>query len=571
MKLSWLKLFKSETQDLQKAPVEYITDPQETHKKISRLNETYPIINKVTLPNGLIYQQHSKSDFMGPVHVHHLYHPNEENPLAEVITRPDEENHMNHKVSYSQVSPNHKGMGLGKQAYLAALVHGKGVGRLLSDNELSRNAHKMWTSLKGIPGLGGKIGSYVTQKMYDKGVSPAKYASAHQDQHQVFVKQKSALNHEAMFPPVNIGGVKETKLAASEDNNLKKAIHPSDFKKVKASHDKGASMAVDALSHVANHPAHEGFLKHIVNPGEHVKARKIARGSMGIASKMIHDAKSYKDEEGNKVTLAKPATYMTKPYFGHMESATKSYTKSPIKGWATLATKDLLHAANMGHMAEDVQAHVLNGVPVTVHKFSENHEPHVNDYQKIHPLDAQKISVMDFLTGNNDRHSGNIMVSKEQVTDPVWGHTTHTPLLIDHERNFQYHRTQQNKFGAMDHSSTDTPANFYHDSTGVRNLLSKEAVQHPEGYADDLHSWWNESAPKVKAAFDQNIQHIKDPALRSHIENNFNQRMAHLDEHLINGNYYDMFRRKMDKNYDPVPVIEGIKPIAMPKVKVRSA
>lgn len=566
-KAEYKKLAASE--DLKKAPVEYVTDPQDTHKKIPRLNDSYKLINKVTLPNGLIYQQHEKSDYMGPVHVHHLYHPNESNPVAEVITRPDEDSPMNHSVHYSQVSPDHKGKGLGKQAYLAALVHGKGVGRLISDKSLSQNAHKAWVGFKGIKGLGGKIGKYITQKEIIAG-NIGKYDTAAEDTHQVFVKNKKDLDHNAMFPPVS--GVGE-KMAASEnvDSDLKKSIHPNDFKKIKTSHDKGASMAVDALSHIAKHPAHENFLNHIVNPAESVKARKIARGSMGVASKMIHDAKSYKDEEGNKITLAQPATYMTKPYFGHMESATKSYTKTPTKGWATLATKDLLHAADMGHMAEDVQAHLLNGVPVTVHKFSETHEPHINDYQKIHPLDAQKIAVMDFLTGNNDRHSGNIMVSKEQVTDPVWGHTTHTPLLIDHERNFQYHRTQQNKFGGMDHTSTDTPANFYHNSMGVRNLLSKEARQHPEEYADDLHHWWNESAPKVKEAFNQNIQHIKDPVLRSHIENNFNQRMAHLDEHLINGNYYDMFRLKHDRNYNQVPVIEGIKPMAMPKVKVRSA
>lgn len=227
-KINLKTLQRSEDGNLKKAPVEYITDPQETHKKIAALNETYPLINKVNLPNGLVYQQHTKNDYMGPVHVHHLYHPNEKNPIAEVITRPDPDNEMNHKVSYSQVSPDHKGKGLGKQAYLAALIHGKGVGRLLSDNELSRNAHKMWTSLKGVSGLGGKIGSYVTHKMYDKGVSPAKYAQAHQDQHQVFVKNKKALDHNALFPSVDIGdGVKETKLAASEDLNKSKTFKTS--------------------------------------------------------------------------------------------------------------------------------------------------------------------------------------------------------------------------------------------------------------------------------------------------------------------------------------------------------
>lgn len=655
----------SKSEDLKKAPVEYVTDPSETHKKIPALNETYPVINRVQLPNGLIYQQHAKNEIMGTVHVHHLYHPNEKNPVAEVITRPDPENEMNHKVSYSQVSPDHKGKGLGKQAYLAALVFGKGVGRLLSDNELSRNAHKMWTSLKGISGLGGKIGSYVTHKMYDKGVSPAKYAQAHQDQHQVFVKNKKALDHNAMFPAVDIGdGVKETKLAASEDlkksrtfktsvqsvspsiglerlkqikqdnyvgaggkdydpeelhqrmfeiqekqaakqklfpeqesekthgdieqmappmpgkkmfgkSELEKAIAPKDFSKIKVSHNRGFTPTIDFKSHIKSHPAHEGYLNHIVNSPDVVKNRLDRSG--GIATKMIHDVRpqessqqmGFEDQETPKVEAA---TYMTKPYFAHAESSTKSYSKHPIKGWATLTTKDLLHAADMGHMAEDVQAHVHNGVPVTVHKFSEEHEPFIGPSQQIHPLDAQKIAVMDFLTGNNDRHGGNIMVSKNSYEDKDRGQQYNSPLLIDHERNFQYNRAQSNKFGKYNPSSRETPANFLHDNFALNQMTDSSDRSHPEEQGDDLHAWWKNAAPKVKEAFNKNIEHIKDPALRSHIENNFNQRMAHLQENLIDGNYYDMFRMKRaPSGYGRVTMVDGIRPIQMKRSKVQSA
>lgn len=883
------------TESLIKAPVEYTPDPQDTHKKIPALNDTYPVINKVNLPNGLIYQQHTKNDYMGPVHVHHLYHPNEKNPVAEVITRPDPENEMNHQVSYSQVSPEHKGKGLGKQAYLAALVHGKGVGRLVSDNDVSQNAHKLWGQFKNVKGLGGKIGKYVTQRMYDKGVSDSDYARAHQDQHQVFIKQKSALDHNAMFPPVEMGGqeklaaseslekdqptlkfpkVKDVptrtdvemysipegrtksanrkkeiaaragtnrarlgyeemsgkklpqasydkdvankkkliseiansrdkkgvmagvvatpgsggkafknrsigyysesqpryiqqheaahltlqhiadkhgenarrkvvdhllahfhpddvnamarklgggsysqsnhlseevlnflhdlphkdektkahyaahgvdenrvkagwkrasqyarekitpewladegsevnsireqskglrptdltlknpgKLAASEDikkslnrktgvsgvsenigldrlkqikqdnyvgaggkdyspdelhqrmfeiqdkqaakqklfpeqesekthgsfeemappmmpkvkkfeisdaivkgsarNELKKAIDPKDFKKIQTSHQKGFSPVVDSASHIKDHPAHENFVNHIVN-GPSVYKSKGKRGiEAGIATKNIHHLDSYHDEEGGgNISLANPESYMTKPYHGHLESATKSYVKHPIKGWATLTKKNLLHAAGMGHMTEDVQAHNMNGVPVTVHKFSDQHEPVVSTYQQISPVDAGKIAVMDFLTGNNDRHIGNIMVSKEKNEQGF-----HDPLLIDHERSFQYEKSLHNKFD-KERNTPDSVYGHLNGSSGLAFVSSSHKPVHFQEAGEELHDWWGQHAPQIKQAFQENIRHIKDPHLKSHIENNFNARMDHLDEHLTHGNYY---------------------------------
>lgn len=890
-----------EKTSLTKAPVEYMPDPRDTHKKIPALNDTYPVINKVNLPNGLIYQQHTKSDYMGPVHVHHLYHPDEKNPVAEVITRPDPDNEMNHQVSYSQVSPEHKGKGLGKQAYLAALVHGKGVGRLVSDNEVSQNAHKLWGHFKNVKGLGGKIGKYVTQKMYDKGVSDADYANAHQDQHQVFIKQKSALDHNAMFPPIegsgqeklaaseplekdqpalkfpkvknvptrtdvelysipegrtksanrkkeiaaragtnrarlgyeevsgkklpqssydkdvankkkliseiansrdkkgvsagvvstpgmggksfkgrSIGYYSETnpryvqqheaahltlqhiadkhgenarrkvvdhllahfhpddvsamarklsgpggsysqsnaiaeevlnflhdlphkdekakahyavhgvdenrvkagwkrasqyarekitpewladegsdvnsireqskglrptdltlknpgKLAASEGlnkslnrktvvsgvppnigldrlkqikqdnyvgaggkdyspdelhqrmfeiqdkqaakqklfpeqesekthgsfeemappmmpkvkkfeisdaivkgsarNELKKAIDPKDFKKIQTSHQKGFSPVVDSASHIKDHPAHENFINHIVN-GRNVYKNKAGRGSSsGIATKNIHHLDSYHDEEGGgNISLANPESYMAKPYHGHLESATKSYVKHPIKGWATLTKKNLLHAAGMGHMTEDVQAHNVNGVPVTVHKFSEQHEPVVSTHQQISPVDAGKVAVMDFLTGNNDRHTGNIMISKEKNEQGF-----HDPLLIDHERSFQYEKSLHNKFD-KERSTPDSVYGHLKGSNGLAFVSSSHKPVHFQEAGEELHDWWGQHGPKIRQAFQENIRHIKDPHLKSHIENNFNARMDHLDEHLTYGNYYDILQ-----------------------------
>ena len=88
MKLSWLNTLLSQGQqkaneevDLQKAPVEYTPDHDHFEKKIPA--SKHPVISKVQLPNGLIYQQHERPQgVLGPSHIHHLYHPDHENPVA---------------------------------------------------------------------------------------------------------------------------------------------------------------------------------------------------------------------------------------------------------------------------------------------------------------------------------------------------------------------------------------------------------------------------------------------------------------------------------------------------------
>ena len=105
--------------------------------------------------------------------------------------------------------------------------------------------------------------------------------------------------------------------------------------------------------------------------------------------------------------------------------------KNSTKGWASLATRKLFEAADMGDVCEDVRPHTHKGVPLVVSQYHPWATSGRNNYDM--PTDDAQIAVMDFLTNNQDRHSGNIMAVDGR------------PLAIDHERNFQYF---DNKFGS---------------------------------------------------------------------------------------------------------------------------
>jgi hypothetical protein len=347
---------------------------------------------------------------------------------------------------------------------------------------------------------------------------------------------------------------KSWQAASAKDNregrSLDKAIDPNSFKKIKNSHDKVKSPIVDNNAHGANHPmTDEHFLDHIVKSPQIFKDQSKSY-TKGISSKNIFDIKSYKDEEGQNVTLAKPKTFMIKPYYGHLESSTKTYTKNPIKGWATLTTKNLLHAADMGHMAEDVSYYEHQGVPVTVHKFNHDYVDLPSSEGKAHPLDIQKIAIMDYLTNNVDRHANNIMLSKDKF--PVHRDDKSNsqkegfsrPLLIDHERNFQYNRGIRNKFGKNDPTKNKDAISDYLWNSSLGSIASKFEPYEMHEHADDLADWWNNNSKKIEETFDKNLAHIKDEGLKNHIASNFKQRMKSVHDVFNNENYYEMFSPK---------------------------
>jgi hypothetical protein len=200
---------------LHKAPIEYSPEPNgiSTHP-IKNPNENWTQIHQQELPNGLVYKQFKRDDAFE----HHIVDPSTNASVSVLHTRavghPDYSRPQEHKITWSQTDPSQKGKGLGRQAYLAALVHGKGVTQLNSGTELSLKGHQAWSGLKNVSGLKVNLSPYATDNVAQLDLEA--YNRAASQHHTMRIANPQELNHESMFPKVSLGQ-KEEKLASSEE------------------------------------------------------------------------------------------------------------------------------------------------------------------------------------------------------------------------------------------------------------------------------------------------------------------------------------------------------------------
>lgn len=319
--------------------------------------------------------------------------------------------------------------------------------------------------------------------------------------------------------------------------SLIKAAHPSDLKKIANKTNPKAQEIVDAAPHAVHAPdqSYVDFLNH-----PKVQKGLGSKDVGGISAKMVHKV-------GDD-------TYMAKPYHKRIESATRNMNPHPISGWSTMATKNLFHAAGIGHLCEDVSFHEHNGVPMTVHKFAKDAQqiadPNYNSTFK-HRIknsdieaEAKKIAVMDFLTNNVDRHGGNVMFR------PNKDGTAYNLLAIDHERGFQYNQPASIRYRG---SPAETPR-AYLRHTGLSDAApfhswmdDEEASYMPEGHT--TKDWWKANRDNIVNSFNKDIESIKDPHLKKHIHTNFMRRVDWLDE-FSHPDHYSFF----SQHNNPTPV-----------------
>jgi hypothetical protein len=305
--------------------------------------------------------------------------------------------------------------------------------------------------------------------------------------------------------------------------SLVKAAHPSDLKKMvnKTNHD--AKEIVDAAPHAVHAPDQE-YVNFLNDPK--VQKGLGSKDVGGISAKMVHKV-------GDE-------TYMAKPYYKKVESAARAINPHPISGWASIATKNLYNAANIGHLCEDVSFHEHNGIPMTVHKFAKNaHEVGDPGYEytfqnriKNPNIEAQgkKIAIMDFLTNNLDRHTSNIMFHpNEKKTD-------HNLLAIDHERSFQYNKG----WGILEprYAVNERPRSYFNHSLGLKPFSISDETDLPEHQT--TKAWWRANKDNISNSFNKDIESIKDPYLKNHIKTNFTKRWEWLNEH-SNPDHFDFF------------------------------
>ena len=476
-------------------------------------DQDYTHLKSVKLPNGLEYRKFKQKRSLPESQrlVHALYDPKQPwEPLAYMETAHEEDasqkaGYHPHAVKWSEVSPEHRGKGLGRQLYLATLVHG--THKLTSDDRISPDAHKMWTSFKNTPGLGGKISMYPqnNELLFSPGLTDK--AS---ERHRVFIRDATKLDHNKMFPPVNLAP--KEKLAASEDTEqwLLKAIDDKAWKRINDKHNKAvvdAKSVVDDVGHIKSFKnTHKQYAKEILDSPDKIPAEK-HNPDLGVSAKVIHQMPMDTDDHHDR--------YMAKPYHAPNERWATKWGKHPIKGWASLTTRKLFDAADMSDNCEDIAAHWHKGVPIVVSKFHPEAQE-TYDHPDLFPTDLAKIGILDFLTNNQDRHRGNMM------------HINGIPLAIDHERNFQY-------FGAKPgfEPGSITPQHAlqqfgYEDARQISNMAQNGSL------SDHLVDWWGKTGHNIKKEMQKNLKYIKDPAIKRHIEDNFNKRWDWVHDHMQN-------------------------------------
>lgn len=337
-----------------------------------------------------------------------------------------------------------------------------------------------------------------------------------------------------------------------EKNSFAMAIKTYDWNQIDRAHDKTGHKTVDHTSHMSTHPAPDHY-KAMLEEEESYPSETLPGIGGGLSTKVVHDIPVDEFSPVKRV--------MTKPYHADLKSVNRTWISNPIRGWATMATRALFDAAGIGHASEEVAVHEHQGVPVTVHSFADGHDT-ITDLtnESSHtgspiqrypdPLQIYQIAVMDFLTGNIDRHGFNLMVGREQDKN---GH--HPLLAIDHENGFQYQKGLAEIGGeesdprrperAIGGRKADKPYDYMHLSSGMHQA-------HRAGYDngwEDFHEWWVENAESIKEAFDAQLALIKDKRINEHVQRNFNMRFNLIqrwagDEDEANHQEMDLFSKE---------------------------
>lgn len=337
--------------------------------------------------------------------------------------------------------------------------------------------------------------------------------------------------------------------------NMAKSIKNADWSKLVRRHMPSNSSVVDHSMHVEASPK-SGHLDAVIS---HPEAQKpIPSKDMGISQKLIYNVP-------DKGGVPHHNQVMVKPYHKKLESKTKAYANLPITGWSTMATKGLYNASGIGHLAEDVHTNEHEGVPLTVHHFAKDFVPVadlVSSQQimqgrrgishSVDPLQYGQIAMMDYLTNNNDRHGANLMINPTTTDERGY-----SPILgIDHERSFQYNMTNQaahNKWKVYPPSVTkyhkhDHPSNYSnHFSSAMHYLV------HPNDRAfgaEGLQEWWKSNHQNIRNEMDKHLFALKDPAVRKHVAENFEQRYNAINQWASNPEVSDPFAE--DSNFPAV-------------------
>ena len=279
---------------------------------------------------------------------------------------------------------------------------------------------------------------------------------------------------------------------------LAKATSHDDFTSVVKDRDPVGPTLVDHRTQMGIHPPEmspsiEKYQQNVIDgPENHHVPSRLA----GITGKAVYEVGDQK--------------YLLKPYHGYAPQQTH-----PIQGWAEMTNQALYHAAGIGHLHQKVHVSEHNMAPdmpaepaLVIHM--EKAEPLATlrrpSYSDKDREDARRISFMDFVTDNADRHGYNLLKKNDGGL-----------LAIDHGRSFLYDPSTS---GAWEFAR-------YRMGGATNRVISSDKDQYQE-----TGNWWRNVHPRVREAFKAQVANIKDPKLRDHMQRNFDERADWLEKNL---------------------------------------
>ncbi len=245
---------------------------------------------------------------------------------------------------------------------------------------------------------------------------------------------------------------------------------------------------VDHMPHMNLKADHAQYVQDVQHPDVKMPSGMF---DSGISPKLVH-----------KMPYG---TFMMKPF--HEQGMAHS-------GLATMTAQHLYKAGNIGHLNEDASATTISHpenpseqMPVVISKFNP-HASHMNEVPAsiVNPKEAGQIGVMDYLMGNDDRHSQNSMVQRNKQN----AEGLLSPLAIDHGFSFTY--GSNNNLQDM----IDTSHRY-----GGHGQSANYATDEHVGQIKD---WYKEHGDKMHSAMMHSTDSIKDDNLKTHIRANYTGR-----------------------------------------------
>lgn len=360
-------------------------------------------------------------------------------------------------------------------------------------------------------------------------------------------------------------GLKEFQLRLSERSGLplaalSKAVHPDDFTAILAESAPEGPATVDHVPDLSAHPpSHNARVLQYNDMIAHQTpmSRKVEVNLAGLTAKAMFLVRH--------PTQHKLERYIVKPYHEVIVPMVKFWQHHHIQGWAEMTNQALWHAADMGHMHQQVH--------VSEHPMGLGHEREPGLVIKMEPTagfakrltaeqystdmhaDLPKIAVMDFLSNNLDRHRNNLMFMPVGSVDDNSQSLRSRILAIDHGRSFQYHASNRGPPKFIQDAlhgplpvDAEVAAEYAHEGKSGDNLIpyvfshgirefadwgrkfGEPPLTDPSFLALSISRWWPSVRNNVVSALHKRLESLREPRMREHINRNFNERVALLDK-----------------------------------------